>query len=156
MSAGERRFMKTNTNSTASLEPSKDIEKNLMKAWHFLHVSAAIIGKHRFLDKASIQPQQTSDHQKYCSTGHVCWRGVTRPSFSTRSLRLWANLQIRNLLQTWRQPGLGLRQFGQKRSISQKLAFISPKTMEGWATVPTLIKVEIKSRFLGANLKCLM
>jgi hypothetical protein len=39
--------------------------------------------------------------------------------------RLWANLQIRNLLQTWRRPGLGLRQFGQKRSISQKLAFIS-------------------------------
>ena len=30
---------------------------------HFLHVSSAIIGKHRFLDKASIQPQQTSDHQ---------------------------------------------------------------------------------------------
>ena len=27
------------------------------------HLSSAIIGKHRFLDKASIQPQQTSDHQ---------------------------------------------------------------------------------------------
>jgi hypothetical protein len=43
--------------------PRQDIKKNLMKAWHFLHVSSAIIGKHRFLDKASIQPQQTSDHQ---------------------------------------------------------------------------------------------
>jgi hypothetical protein len=65
MSAGERTFIKANTNSTASLEPSKDIGKNLMKDWHFLHVSSAIIGKHRFLDKASIQPQQTSDHHKY-------------------------------------------------------------------------------------------
>jgi hypothetical protein len=87
--------------------PRQDIKKNLMKAWHFLHVSSAIIGKHRqrsdvtgittsshhqisvastsyqpnletptsnagagcgrlilaILDKASIQPQQTSDHQ---------------------------------------------------------------------------------------------
>jgi hypothetical protein len=51
-----------------------------MKAWHFLHVSSAIIGKHRFLDKASIQPQQTSDYHKYCSTGNVCWRGVTGES----------------------------------------------------------------------------
>ena len=55
-------------------------KRAIMKAQHFLQVSSAIIGKHRFLDKASIQPQQTSDHHKYCSTGHVCWRGVTGES----------------------------------------------------------------------------
>src|SRR5258707_5760773 len=75
--------MKTNPNSTASLEPSTNaadfaerVRVNQAKltselrphydfivCGHFLHVSSAIIGKHRFLDKASIQPQQTSDHQ---------------------------------------------------------------------------------------------
>jgi hypothetical protein len=34
-----------------------------MKAQHFWQVSSAIIGKHGFLDKASIQPQQTSDYR---------------------------------------------------------------------------------------------
>jgi hypothetical protein len=120
------RFMKTNPNSTASLEPSTNaafaerVRVNQAKltselrphydfivCGHFLHVSSAIIGKHRqrsdvtgittsshrqigvastsyqpnletstsnagagcgrlvpaILDKASIQPQQTSDHQ---------------------------------------------------------------------------------------------
>src|SRR5260221_13507774 len=75
--------MKTNPNSTASLEPSTNapdfaerVRVNQAKltselrphydfivCGHFLHVSSAIIGKHRFLDKGSIQPQQTSDHQ---------------------------------------------------------------------------------------------
>ena len=74
--------MKTNPNSTASLEPSTNaafaerVSVNQAKltsglgphydfivCGHFLHVSSAIIGKRRFLDKASIQPQQTSDHQ---------------------------------------------------------------------------------------------
>jgi hypothetical protein len=49
-------------------------------AQHFLQVSSTIIGKHSFLDKASIQPQQTSDYHKYCATGNVCWRGVTGES----------------------------------------------------------------------------
>jgi hypothetical protein len=73
--------MKTNANSTASLEPSTNaadfaerVRVNQAKltsevrphydfivCGHFLHVSSAIIGKHRFLDKASIQPQQSSD-----------------------------------------------------------------------------------------------
>jgi hypothetical protein len=72
--------MKTNPNSTASLEPSTNaadfaerVRVNQAKltselrphydfivCGHFLHVSSAIIGKQRFLDKASIQPQQTS------------------------------------------------------------------------------------------------
>ena len=73
--------MKTNPNSTASLEPSTNAADfaervrvnqtkltselrphyDLIVCGHFLHVSSAIIGKHRFLDKASIQPQQGSD-----------------------------------------------------------------------------------------------
>jgi hypothetical protein len=43
---------------------TKGQKRAIMKAQHFLQVSSAIIGKHRFLEKASIQPQQTSDHQK--------------------------------------------------------------------------------------------
>ena len=74
--------MKTNSNSTASLEPSTNaafaerVRVNQAKltsglgphydfivCGHFLHVSSAIIKKRRFLDKASMQPQQTSGHQ---------------------------------------------------------------------------------------------
>ena len=105
--------------------PRQDIKKNLMKAWHFLHVSSAIIGKHR--QRSDVTGITTSSHRqigvastsyqpnletstsnagarcgrlvpailarqsfdstaanqrspnKYCSTGHVYWRGVTRP-----------------------------------------------------------------------------
>jgi hypothetical protein len=76
------RFMKTNPNSTASLELSTNaafaerVRVNQAKltselrphydfsvCGHFLHVSSAIIEKRRFLDKASMQPQQTSGHQ---------------------------------------------------------------------------------------------